>query len=62
MMAQGYSGCADALDGYTGSQLYKQSREKLRELCGFGEGVRLYSQLQRDKPQVGYDVHAQYMH
>ncbi len=57
LVVQGYSSCADSLEGYTGSQLYQLSREKLRELCGFSEGVRLFSQLQRDKKQVLYHAH-----
>ena len=36
----------------TGRQLYRLNRDELRDMCGFGEGTRLYSHLQRDKAKV----------
>ena len=33
-------------------KLYEMSRDELRDLCGVGDGVRLFSQLQKDKAQV----------
>lgn len=44
--------CLDKLSVTLGKQLYKMNRDDLRETCGFGEGTRLFSHLQRDKPKV----------
>ena len=48
----GFSRCVDKLSLYSGEELYEMSQGHLRDLCGFSEGVRLYTQLQRDKAQV----------
>ena len=36
----------------SGEELYKMSRDELRETCGISEGIRLYSLLQRDRKEV----------
>ena len=33
-------------------KLYEMSRDEFCDLCGVGDGVRLFSQLQKDKAQV----------
>ena len=38
-------------------KLYQMSRDELRDLCGVGDGVRLFSQLQKDKAQVSAAHH-----
>ena len=51
LMQQGYGNCVDKIAGMVkeGSQLYAMDRETLREILGSSDGVRLYSQLQKDK-------------
>ena len=44
--------CADKVNCSQGSQLYQMSREQLREVCGVSDGIRLFSQLQKDKSKV----------
>ena len=44
--------CADKINCSEGSQLYWMSREQLRDVCGVSDGIRLFSQLQKDKPKV----------
>lgn len=36
----------------SGEELYKMDRDELRDLCGGRDGVRIYSQLQKDRPEV----------
>lgn len=52
LLNQGYGDCAEKLTEHVkeGSQLYCMDRETLREMFGSSDGVRLYSQLQKDKP------------
>ena len=53
LVQQGYDKCVAKLSGKVngGSQLYAMDRETLKEMLGSSDGVRLYSQLQRDKPK-----------
>ena len=52
LVNQGYGNCADKLtEEVNGSQLYCMDREALRGMFGPLDGVRLYSQLQKDKPK-----------
>ena len=44
--------CADKINCSEGSQLYRMSREQFRDVCGVSDGIRLFSQLQKDKPKV----------
>lgn len=50
---QGYGNCVEKLSPQIkeGQKLYGMDRESLREMFGAGDGVRLYSQLQNDKPK-----------
>lgn len=52
LIDQGYGNCADklAVQIKAGQQLYVMDREALRDMFGAADGVRLYSQLQKDKP------------
>lgn len=52
LIDQGYGNCADKLSPQIkeGQRLYAMEREALREMFGAVDGVRLYSQLQKDKP------------
>ncbi|CAI8053301.1 hypothetical protein GBAR_LOCUS29145 [Geodia barretti] len=51
LVQQGYENCTEKFPGQVkeGSQLYAMDREALREMLGSSDGVRLYSQLQKDK-------------
>ena len=51
---QGYGGSADRLGEQMceGKQLYGMEREALRDMFGGADGVRLYSQLQKDKSKA----------
>lgn len=51
LVDQGYGSCADRLrkEVKEGCQLYGMDREALKEMFGPLDGVRLYSQLQKDK-------------
>ena len=53
LIDQGYGNCADKLSPQikVGQTLYAMDRETLREMFGAADGVRLYSQLQKDKPK-----------
>lgn len=53
LIDQGYGNCADklSLQVKVGQTLYAMEREALREMFGSADGVRLYSQLQKDKPK-----------
>ena len=53
LVDQGYGSCADRLGKQVqeGSQLYCMDREALKDMFGSLDGVRLYSQLQKDKPE-----------
>ena len=53
LIDQGYGDCAERLAGQVknGQQLYSMEREALRDMCGAADGVRLYSQLQKDRAQ-----------
>ena len=44
--------CVDKVTVKTGRLLYRMTRDDMRDMCGFGEGTRLFSHLQRDKPKV----------
>ena len=33
-------------------ELYKMEREELRDICGAKDGIRLFSQLQKDRAEV----------
>ena len=43
---------ADKVNVTSGEDLYRMDRDELRNVCGVGDGVRLFSQLQKDKAQV----------
>ena len=53
LIDQGYGDCAEKLAGQLkeGQQLYTMDREALRDVCGAADGIRLYSQLQKDREQ-----------
>ena len=44
--------CIGKIKVKTGEELYKMSRDDLRENCGMMEGIRLFSLLQRDRKEV----------
>ena len=43
---------ADKVQCVIGEQMYKQSRDQLKEMFGANSGIRLFSQLQKDKQRV----------
>ena len=47
-----YISCIGKIKVKTGEELYKMSRDDLRENCGMMEGIRLFSLLQRDRKEV----------
>lgn len=51
LIDQGYGVCADKLAAgiKEGCDLYAMERDVMREMFGGGDGVRLFSQLQKDK-------------
>jgi hypothetical protein len=51
LVQQGYENCTEIFPRQVkeGSQLYAMDRETIREMLGSSDGVRLYSQLQKDK-------------
>ena len=53
LVQQGFGNCTEKLSVSIneGSQLYSMDKEAMREMFGSSDGVRLYSQLQRDKSQ-----------
>ena len=53
MMHYSYLIAKDRLRGMKGKDLVSASKEELRDLCGFGEGTRLYSHLQRESKGKG---------
>ena len=54
LIDQGYGACADRLgEGVKeGCHLYALERDTMREMFGAGDGVRLFSQLQKDKQKA----------
>ena len=53
LVDQGFGDCAERLVSQVqeGCQLYYMDREALRDMLGAADGVRLYSQLQKDRPR-----------
>ncbi len=47
-----YNSCVGKIEVNSGEELYKMSRDELRDCCGVMEGIRLYSLLQRDRKEV----------
>ena len=47
-----YCRAADKVRCVKGEQMYKLNRDELKEMFGAGNGIRLYSQLQKDKARV----------
>ena len=45
--------CVAKLGDITAVELYRMTREQLKEIVGLGTSARLYSQLQRDRAKVG---------
>ena len=41
--------CVDKLIGFTGADMYEVSRDDLKTICGFGEGVRVFAELEKEK-------------
>ena len=44
--------CVEKLSAFTGSDLFDMSRDDFKSVCGFGEGIRVFSQVEKDKEQT----------
>lgn len=44
--------CVDKLSGFTGSDLFDMSKDDYKSVCGFGEGVRVFAEVEKDKEET----------
>ena len=48
--------CVDKVACNSGQGLYEMGREEMKNMFGAGDGIRLFSQLQKDKSRVCVDI------